>query len=72
MTQKANSNQIPGILILGIGNFLLGDEGIGVHMIQFLEKIKLSANVSLLDGGTGGFHLLSYLVTKTLTPNLMA
>jgi len=53
--------QIPGILVLGIGNFLLGDEGIGVHMIQYLEKKELPANVTLLDGGTGGFHLLSHL-----------
>lgn len=48
------------ILILGIGNVLLGDEGIGVHCIKYLEKQKLPTNVHLLDGGTGGFHLLEY------------
>lgn len=47
-------------LILGIGNVLLGDEGIGVHCIKYLEKQKLPTNVHLLDGGTGGFHLLEY------------
>ena len=49
------------ILILGIGNYLMGDEGVGVHAIQRLEKLPWPEYVDLLDGGTGGFHLLSYL-----------
>ena len=49
------------ILILGIGNVLMGDEGVGVHAIKELEKESFPANVTLLDGGTGGFHLLEYL-----------
>ncbi|GBD87199.1 hydrogenase 2 maturation protease [bacterium BMS3Abin03] len=49
------------ILILGIGNVLMGDEGVGVHSIKELEKESFPENVSLLDGGTGGFHLLEYL-----------
>ncbi|MCK9209612.1 MAG: hydrogenase maturation protease [Ignavibacteriaceae bacterium] len=48
------------ILILGIGNILMGDEGIGVHAIRYMEKQKFSSNIRLLDGGTGGFHLLEY------------
>jgi len=58
---RSNKKKVPDILILGIGNFLLGDEGIGVHMVHFFEKMKLPGNVTLLDGGTGGFHLLSHL-----------
>lgn len=49
------------ILILGIGNVLMGDEGVGVHAIKELEKESFPPNVTLLDGGTGGFHLLEYL-----------
>lgn len=49
------------ILVLGIGNVLMEDEGVGVEVIRYLEQIKLSDNVELLDGGTGGFHLLSQL-----------
>ncbi len=52
-----NSNQL---LVLGIGNFLMGDEGIGVHLIHHLEKENLPSCVQLLDGGVGGFHLLEY------------
>lgn len=48
------------ILILGIGNVLMGDEGVGVHAVQQLEKREWPSHVDLLDGGTGGFHLLSY------------
>ncbi len=51
----------PTILVLGIGNFLMGDEGVGVHAIKALERETIPPGVSLLDGGTGGFHLLSYL-----------
>jgi hydrogenase maturation protease len=47
------------ILILGLGNILMGNEGIGVRAIEFLKDQKIAQNVRLLDGGTGGFHLLS-------------
>ncbi len=48
------------ILILGIGNYLMGDEGIGVHVVNQLEKEILPEGIDVLDGGTGGFHLLEY------------
>lgn len=46
------------LMILGIGNLLLGDEGVGVHVVQRLEQMALPPGVACLDGGTGGFHLL--------------
>jgi len=51
----------PTVLVLGIGNYLMGDEGVGVHAVRELERRRVRPGVSLLDGGTGGFHLLSYL-----------
>lgn len=48
-------------LILGIGNFLMGDEGVGVHAVRCLEgeyRDRLPENTCLLDGGVAGFHLL--------------
>ena len=51
------------ILILGIGNYLMGDEGIGVHVANRLQKKNLSFDVEIVDGGTGGFHLLEYFET---------
>ncbi|MBU2527376.1 MAG: hydrogenase maturation protease [Bacteroidetes bacterium] len=46
-------------LILGVGNYLMGDEGVGVHLIRHLSDKKLPENVDILDGGTGGFLLLN-------------
>lgn len=51
-------NRKPKTLILGIGNILMGDEGVGVHVINSLEKAALPAEVELLDGGVGSFLLL--------------
>lgn len=45
-------------LVLGIGNTLLTDEGVGVHVLQALEReLGARANVTLLDGGTLSFTL---------------
>jgi hydrogenase maturation protease len=51
----------PRILIMGVGNVLMGDEGVGVHAVRLLDRRAWPAHVSLLDGGTGGFHLLSHV-----------
>jgi hydrogenase maturation protease len=48
------------MLVLGIGNLLMGDEGVGVHAVRKMEG-TLPRDVSLLDGGTGGFQLLGEL-----------
>ena len=71
-------NQAKRTLILGIGNYLMGDEGIGVHLANHLQNEALPAGVEILDGGTGGFHLLEYfenyehviLVDATLDGNI--
>lgn len=50
-------------LILGIGNYLMGDEGIGVHSIHFLSKKQLPENVDIVDGGTGSFDLMPLIAS---------
>ncbi len=47
------------ILVLGIGNYLMGDEGVGVQLIQKMNTLELPSYLDILDGGTGGFLLLS-------------
>ena len=54
--EKDKSNSI---LIMGVGNYLMGDEGIGVHVIQEMSKNTLPEYIDILDGGTGGFLLLN-------------
>jgi Ni,Fe-hydrogenase maturation factor len=46
-------------VILGIGNILLGDEGVGVHTVKVLQKEKLPPDVLVIDGSTAGFRLFS-------------
>lgn len=49
------------ILLLGIGNYLMGDEGIGVHFIHEIVKQGIEFhNTDILDGGVGGFTLMNY------------
>ena len=38
--------------ILGVGNLLMKDEGIGVHVVQACERLRLPENVEAIDGGT--------------------
>jgi len=45
-------------LILGLGNVLMGDEGVGVRSAEYIQTQKIPENTEVLDGGTGGFHLL--------------
>ncbi|MCC6412204.1 MAG: hydrogenase maturation protease [Saprospiraceae bacterium] len=46
------------VLFLGIGNYLMGDEGVGVFIAQKLSNGSLPPGAAVLDGGTGGFHLM--------------
>lgn len=48
------------ILILGIGNPLFSDEGIGPYITEELKKYALPINIDIIDGGTGGFGLIQY------------
>ncbi len=49
-------------LILGVGNLLLSDEGVGVRVIERLQaEYDLPEQVQVLDGGTLGLDLLYYL-----------
>jgi len=47
------------ILVLGIGNILLADEGIGPHVaMRLAAEYELPENVTVVDGGTSGMDLL--------------
>jgi hydrogenase maturation protease len=51
-------NDCGRILVLGLGNLLLKDEGVGVHVVQQLQHRSLGENVEVVDGGTAGLDLL--------------
>ncbi|MBW2467169.1 MAG: HyaD/HybD family hydrogenase maturation endopeptidase [Deltaproteobacteria bacterium] len=49
-------------LVLGVGNVLLTDEGVGVRALKELERrFSFSDDVELLDGGTSGIELLRHI-----------
>jgi hydrogenase maturation protease len=54
------NQSVMAVLIMGIGNYLMGDEGVGVHVAQRLEQTALPPGIDVLDGGTGGFYLMEY------------
>jgi hydrogenase maturation protease len=49
------------ILVLGVGNLILSDEGVGVHLVRRLQFDNLPETVELLDAGTWGLELLDYV-----------
>lgn len=53
------------ILVLGIGNLLLGDEAIGVRIVEALEQCYLlPPHVEVLDGGTSGMDLMDVMANR--------
>lgn len=59
MVSPANSCGKGGrILVLGLGNILLKDEGLGVHVAKQLQALALPGNVEVIDGGTAGLDML--------------
>jgi hydrogenase maturation protease len=49
------------ILIVGVGNILCRDEGVGIHVIQEMEGMELPDHIKLLDIGTSTPDLISHL-----------
>jgi len=53
------------ISVLGIGNILLSDEGVGVHAVNALKKkYAFSPDIEIMDGGTMGLDLLPVFQTQ--------
>jgi hydrogenase maturation protease len=65
VASSSTTGQQKKTLVLGLGNIIMGDEGIGVHVVraveQHLAQLRAAINVECLDGGTGGFTLLEPL-----------
>jgi hydrogenase maturation protease len=49
------------ILILGLGNILLKDEGVGVRVVEKIKDMALPPDVEVMDGGTMGLDLQYYI-----------
>lgn len=52
----------PKFSLIGLGNILMRDEGVGVHAVEALKKgYDFPDQIKLLDGGTMGLDLLPYI-----------
>jgi hydrogenase maturation protease len=50
------------VTLIGLGNLLMGDEGVGVHAIRYLEAhYEVPPDLEIVDGGTAGLDLLPYV-----------
>jgi len=60
-SSKDSGQSFLSVLVLGIGNILLSDEGAGVKAVEELKnRYNCSDAVEIVDGGTSGFELLPY------------
>ncbi|HEX5847165.1 MAG TPA: HyaD/HybD family hydrogenase maturation endopeptidase [Rhodoplanes sp.] len=51
------------VAVVGLGNLILSDEGVGVHVVRRLdESYSFPDDVVLIDGGTSAIDLLDQLV----------
>lgn len=59
MTHGADSR--PRVVVIGVGNVLMGDDGLGVRAVERLQALRRwPDDVTCLDGGTLGLDLLPY------------
>jgi hydrogenase maturation protease len=52
LSSKRQQDIVPRVVVIGVGNLLMRDEGIGIHVVQALQEMDLPADVRLIDGGT--------------------
>jgi hydrogenase maturation protease len=60
MTHRRDSAQGTGCptLVIGLGNPLRGDDGVGVRVVEALRARSLSPDVEVIDGGTQGLGII--------------
>lgn len=53
------------VLVLGVGNILMGDDGVGIRAVEEIKKrYYIPENVEIIDGGTSGLDLLPFIADK--------
>jgi len=52
------------VMVVGVGNLIQKDDGVGIHVIRELEKYDLPGEVELFDGGTLGIDLMPFIEGK--------
>ena len=53
------------VLVLGLGNILLSDEGVGVRVVEALQaRYRIPDGVDVIDGGTSGMDMLDLMANR--------
>ena len=60
ISQNTHDQPVP-ILVLGVGNILLSDEGVGVRVVEELQKRSLPRCVEVVDGATRAMELVDII-----------
>ena len=63
-SSRRDTDSRPPVLVLGVGNSLLADEGVGVHVIRALEAQGCPPGVEFLDIGTGALDIIDFLADR--------
>lgn len=58
---KNNPSRSRRVVVIGVGNMLLSDEGVGVHVVNKLKNMRLPAGVEVYDCGVEGLGILGFL-----------
>lgn len=61
-SEKPTPDKEKKIVVLGVGNLLLSDEGVGVHVANSLMEMTLPSKVEVIEGGTDGFSLMDVVM----------
>lgn len=63
---EPQTGNLPEVLVLGLGNLIMSDDGVGVKVVQRLEQgCRFPPNVRIMDGGTLGLDILPMLEGKS-------
>ena len=54
------------IAIIGVGNYLMGDEGVGIHAVKALERMDLHHDAEVIDAGVPSLSLLHMMTDRRL------
>jgi hydrogenase maturation protease len=64
MMEVIQEQSLKKIVVIGVGNLLMGDDGIGIHVIGELEKRSYPPNIEIYDAMMNAFLVLEYLDKK--------
>lgn len=55
----------PKVTLIGLGNMLMRDEGVGIHVVNYLQKnFTIPPDLHIVDGGTAGLDLLPFIENR--------